>query len=395
MRHIQKREDKIRVAVLVSVMPPYRFPLYTHLAADSHLDLRVFLEHPEPPWRSGWKVAQKPPFKITIVKTLLFRGFSKKFIGDPYVLSVGFDLLPRIWNFNPNVIISQEFGFRTITALMYKFLFSPRSHLIVFSEATIHSERDIPFQRQIERRVIAHGTDAFCTYGREGSCYLQSLGVTKEKIHIVPMATDVTRFISESNSVLMKKKESPPDNNEPFTFLYVGQLINRKGLKQLLDAWSDMPHQFINKCKLKLVGNGHLYERLTTIAKQLSLRIEVHPHVSYDDVPRVFANASVFILPTLEDTWGLVVNEAMAAGLPVLCSKYAGASELLIHGKTGFIFDPLIKQEIIAALKWAYANHQRFDAIRISVQGRIKKFNYDTAYRNLKAAVMHTSNRQK
>jgi hypothetical protein len=203
MDPLRKSEDKIRVAVLMSVMPPYRVPLYARLAADCDLYLKIFLENPHPPWRSGWKVAQTAPFKISIVKTLLVRGFSKKFKGDPYVISIGLDLLPRIWNFNPDVIVSQEYGFRTITALIYKFL-SKRSRVILFSEGTTDSEQSIGIQRRMERGMIARAADGFCTYGREGSRYLQSLGVVKEKIHIFPMATDINRFISESNSARLK-----------------------------------------------------------------------------------------------------------------------------------------------------------------------------------------------
>lgn len=74
--------------------------------------------------------------------------------------------------------------------------------------------------------------------------------------------------------------------------------------------------------------------------------------VDYNEIAQYYAASDVFIMPTLEDNWSLVVPEAMACGLPVLCSKYNGCyPELIEEGKNGWVFDPFDPEEIAAHLK--------------------------------------------
>ena len=78
--------------------------------------------------------------------------------------------------------------------------------------------------------------------------------------------------------------------------------------------------------------------------------------VDYGKSGMYFLNADVFVLPTLEDTWGMVVLESMAFGKPVLCSKWAGASEMVVHGENGYLFDPNQPEEI-AKLMCHFIDH--------------------------------------
>jgi glycosyltransferase involved in cell wall biosynthesis len=68
--------------------------------------------------------------------------------------------------------------------------------------------------------------------------------------------------------------------------------------------------------------------------------IQWEGRIEYDQIGAYFQSADVFVMPTLEDTWGVVVLEAMLFGKAILCSKGAGTSELIIHGENGYVFDP-------------------------------------------------------
>jgi len=75
--------------------------------------------------------------------------------------------------------------------------------------------------------------------------------------------------------------------------------------------------------------------------------------VDYDNIAQYYAAADIFIMPTLEDNWSLVVPEAMACGLPILCSKYNGCWPELVHdGINGWVFDPLKPDDIMRVLEW-------------------------------------------
>ena len=82
--------------------------------------------------------------------------------------------------------------------------------------------------------------------------------------------------------------------------------------------------------------------------------------VDYDDIAKYYVAADFFIMPTLEDNWSLVVPEAMACGLPVLCSEYNGCHpELIDSGKNGWVFDPLSREDTFQALKKCAENKSR------------------------------------
>jgi poly(glycerol-phosphate) alpha-glucosyltransferase len=114
-----------------------------------------------------------------------------------------------------------------------------------------------------------------------------------------------------------------------------------------------------------LVGEGEEQARLETEIEALGLpvmsedsgeivgpRIVFYPFQQLDRTPLFFARAEAFILPSSSEEWGLVVNEAMACSTPVLVSKNAGcAIDLVVEGKTGFVFDPEKLEELVGLLE--------------------------------------------
>jgi glycosyltransferase involved in cell wall biosynthesis len=122
--------------------------------------------------------------------------------------------------------------------------------------------------------------------------------------------------------------------------LYVGQLIERKGLRYLIDAYDRLKRTYADVA-LVLLGYGPLRNELEETARMRGLP-DVHflGHMDVEQIPRAYAMADVFVLPSLEDTWGLVVNEAMACGLPVVVSERVGGSvDLVRDGENGFLVE--------------------------------------------------------
>ncbi len=91
-----------------------------------------------------------------------------------------------------------------------------------------------------------------------------------------------------------------------------------------------------------IVGEGEQQEELQQFCQENDLTdcVQWVGRVNYGQLGSYFEKADVFVLPTLEDTWGMVVLEAMILGKPILCSKFAGASELITDEKNGYCFDP-------------------------------------------------------
>jgi glycosyltransferase involved in cell wall biosynthesis len=99
---------------------------------------------------------------------------------------------------------------------------------------------------------------------------------------------------------------------------------------------------------LQIIGTGDQRQTLEAYIQQQGLTetIEWLGWVDYGSLGQYFQAADVFVFPSLEDIWGMVVLEAMAFGKPVLCSRWVGAAELITEGKNGAVFDPHQPQQL-------------------------------------------------
>jgi glycosyltransferase involved in cell wall biosynthesis len=157
--------------------------------------------------------------------------------------------------------------------------------------------------------------------------------------------------------------------------LYVGQLIELKGIHLFLEAlarWKRRQPQRPHECWV--VGEGPLRHELERSARSNDLNVKFLGTVPFDDIFEIYGSAGIFVLPTLEETWGLVVNEALAAGLPVLGSPYSQAVEELVQDDVnGWTFRPDRSEQIDAALDRALNTPEAaLRQMRIAARARVE-----------------------
>lgn len=133
-----------------------------------------------------------------------------------------------------------------------------------------------------------------------------------------------------------RRAARPPREPGTVTFLFCGQMIERKGLDILLRAFTRLP----KNARLLLAGReAELPKLLSRLPEAVRARIEYLGFQAPEDLPAVFARADVFVLPSRHDGWGVVVNQALGAGLPVLVSDQVGAGyDLVERGENGDVF---------------------------------------------------------
>ena len=126
--------------------------------------------------------------------------------------------------------------------------------------------------------------------------------------------------------------KQPPfvERKEVKDFLYVGRLSEEKGLSFLLDVFNELP-----ELRLKIIGFGVLEEQLRSKAKN---NIEFLGAIDNKKLPMYYQSADVFILPSKSEPWGLVIEEALNNGTPVIVSDRVGCRETLVTDKTGLVF---------------------------------------------------------
>jgi len=160
----------------------------------------------------------------------------------------------------------------------------------------------------------------------------------------------------------------------------VSRLVPKKNVKALLEAWKFVEDND-NVYSLDILGDGPLADELKAYKNQLGLkRVNFLGAVANDDIPKFLSCADAFVCPSLYESWGLVVNEAMAAGLPVLLSdKINAAFTLLKDWENGYLFDPYeegaLQQKLMDFIRLPVAVKKRMSAKSLELIGRMD-FNY-------------------
>jgi glycosyltransferase involved in cell wall biosynthesis len=163
--------------------------------------------------------------------------------------------------------------------------------------------------------------------------YLERIGAPPAKIFKIAYTTDNARFAMSS---LVRTP------HQARRLLFCGQFVERKGLIPFLQVLSRWAHDHPGRTvEFALAGDGPLRHELAQLPLAGNIKLKFLGVFQYDDLPEIYASAGVFVLPSLADTWAVVVNEALVSGLPVLGSVYAQAVEELIQdGHNGWIFKP-------------------------------------------------------
>ena len=171
----------------------------------------------------------------------------------------------------------------------------------------------------------------------------------------------------------------------------VARLVPVKNIDNLLRAWKVVEDKKTNY-KLVIIGNGPEYDNLNKLSADLGLHEVSFPGVvKNDDIPRYFNAAGAFILPSLYESWGLVVNEAMAAGLPVLLSNKVNACHALLDQEfNGFSFDPCnIKEIAEKIMKFIALDEKSKHEMAINSFKIINKMSYENMGIQLSNALSH------
>ena len=238
----------------------------------------------------------------------------------------------------PNVILTYGFSLWTVIALLLK-PFTRWRIIIVYEGSTPTVDARESKFRFSGRKLMSRFSDAFITNSHSGKSYLvQFLKAKKELVFVRPYGVPDKKYLSLKKvnvKTLLRGTKRP-------IFLYVGLLIERKGLKFLLHALAALKRGGCDNYTLVVVGDGPQREELEVIVRQEGMEKQVKwmGWVDYNSLGYFFNSSDVFVFPTFEDTWGLVVLEAMSFAKPVVCSELAGAMEMVKKGENGFTFNP-------------------------------------------------------
>ena len=195
--------------------------------------------------------------------------------------------------------------------------------------------------KELSKHFLFRSVDGVKVPGRDGARMAQQYGVPYSRVCAVTQSIDARHYRRALEvSDAWRSKRRAELGLRGCVFLYVGRLWSGKGLDYLFEAYRSLLRQCPNT-SLLLVGDGVDENQYRTLARDLP-GVSFAGFVQTTNLPEYYALADVFVFPTLGDPHGLVVEEAMAAGLPVICTEAAGdIRHRLPEGEAGYVIPPM------------------------------------------------------
>lgn len=213
--------------------------------------------------------------------------------------------------------------------------------------------------KEFIKRWLIRGASAGFVAGEMHRAYLSKLGIASDRIFLGYDCVDNDYFVSESRRIRLNETEIRNTFSLPTRFYFaIGRLIPKKNFLGLLRAYRDAHIIDPTIPDLVIAGSGSDEQIMREFIKENNLNMSVRliGFIQYNELPVYYSCAEAVVVPSFFEQWGLIVNESLACGTPVVCSYKTGAAQSLIYGKKcGATFDPLNKNELIEQLL-AYAH---------------------------------------
>lgn len=370
----------MRLAVVNLVPAPYREPIYRRLAQTSGIHLRVFYLQSRDSLR-GWSSL---PCSYEAVK---LRSLTPESLYSvPLLGLINPGLIRQLRHFSPNCLLVHGYSYLPQMSAM-RWAIRRRTPYLLWADSNSHRLAAGGLGSTIRNLCIRYFTRyaaGAVTIGSLNEEFWRCYGLQCERQFRSPLAVDNEYFAREAaiwrgQKTAVRKSLGLPEGR---LLLFVGRFAAAKNLETLLRALSACQKDGDHTLSLALVGDGPEKSRWNQMIRQLELR-RVFPFgfQPQTELPRFYGTADALVLPSRYEPWGLVVNEAMASGLPVLLSKSTGClPDLLEEGSNGFSFDENSVASVTACLKrFSRASDQEVIGMGARSAQLISSWSFDNA----------------
>jgi glycosyltransferase involved in cell wall biosynthesis len=323
-----------RVVIITEIIAPYRIPVFNALAQHDGMELHVIFLAENDCTQRQWMVYKEEirfPYQV-------LRSWRRRVGRHSFLLNWGAEV--ALQQAEPDFIICGGYNY---FASWQSMSWAQRNGVPfgLWSESTTRDFRGGRMLVEFLKMKFLRNCDAFVVPGRSSGEYLRTYGVSEEMIFTAPNAVDTQLFARKAAVVRSDAATHREALGLPARFfLFVGRLVPEKGVFDLLNAYGALAPELRKEIGLVFVGDGA--SRSTLLQRAAAINpgcIQTVGFAQREQLPAYYALADVFVFPTHTDPWGLVVNEAMACGLPVISSNAAGcAADLVESGWNGRVF---------------------------------------------------------
>ena len=364
-----KRE--LRLGVLTNIIPPYRVGFFNEMAKLARVDILICAENE---MNRDWKTEKGVVFEVVKLwgpGFAFFDGRDYRFIY--FRVSVLFYLLFR----RPDGLV---IGDASLTSFLAAGLCGIlRVPYFWWSEVPETHSRKIMFWL---RRLFVRRARHVFVVGRTAKKYILPMKVPDSKVSITPNAVDNGKYLDrclllKGKRILLRKKHGVKKNEH--VFIHVGQFIERKKIGEIIEAFASLVESGA-AVRLILVGNGPLKSEIGQMCekKGISDKVRIYGNLDFGPLCEIYALADTLILWGSDEAWGMVVNEAMCFGLPVIVSEEVGAKDL-VGSKVGIV----VRKKDGAARKMAMIQALGFKRNSRYARLKIRKYNQASIAENV------------
>lgn len=314
---------RLRVLYLTNLPAPYTVDFLNELGKECELTV-IYERHSASDRNELWKSDTKPSYE-----TIYLRG---KEIGTEN------SFCPEIKKYlkkdYDKIIIGMYSTYTAMYAIRY-LIKKKKPYYISTDGGFVSSENGL--KRKLKTYLMSHACGWFSP-GKNTDEYLIYYGANKEKIYRYPFSSlskeDIlTEVPSEEEKIKIRREHEISTDKK--IIIGVGQFIERKGWDILVDAINKAP-ELLDTEFLIIGGNEDRFRKL--IGKEYPSNIRIFSFMSREELFKLYRASDIFVLPTREDIWGLVVNEAMACGLPVITTLRCNAGiEMVNDNANGYL----------------------------------------------------------
>jgi glycosyltransferase involved in cell wall biosynthesis len=405
----------VRIAYFHNECAPYRMPIFEGIAGLPNVNLKVYFGRYRSSTRK-WKVRLNANFDHEILREVNFLprlfSFNPEDIANPLNPSLPFKLLRNEYD----VFIG---GVPHYFGTMITFLVSKirRKPFILFLEETdfrggeissyLGRFRKYPFWKAFSFPLILTRFIFWQLVLRHSSCYVVPGTATKEYLlrrGILASKIFTAWNVIDNDAIEQECKESLKKGNvkklrarlgleNKKMILSVAYLSERKGLQYLIQAYAKLKKED-NDFALVIVGDGPYKQDLKRLSVQNDIETIFAGYVS--DLVDYYLAADVFVLPTLQDVWGFVINEAMVCGCPIITTYDAGASrDLVKNGVNGYVVETRNVEQLYQTVKRILGDHRLRQDMKKASRNIIHDFSCEKSLEGYRAAIDHVLSEQK
>jgi glycosyltransferase involved in cell wall biosynthesis len=376
---------KKRLAIVTTHPIQYNAPLFKLLAERNVIDLKVFYT-----WgnvsskmfdkkfglKREWDIPLTEGYDFEMVHNFSLRPDSNQFFGI-----VNWRLHNVVQHWKPDAVL--VFRWSVWSHFIFMSFFRIKNCRLLFRGDSVLNHTSSSIQSRFldgVKKFVFRKVDCALFVGKRNRLYYENLGFEKSRLFYAPHCIDNHHFQNNADEWEKKaalRRSELGIRKDDIVFLFAGKFYEAKDLTTLIKVFKKIKEPF---CKLILAGSGKQEEELKRLAAS-DQRILFLGFSNQSEMPLVYRLGNVFVLPSISETWGLSVNEAMVCGLPALISRDCGCcSELIIEGETGFTF----KGE--ADLQYKMRLFHDLDMIKkmkVEVKKHIAHFNMESLALNL------------